>query len=132
MKKLLAMGFLGLGLLAGCNGPIPAFQDPNTALQVSISDYGPQWQLRVQPPQPERVPGGALKVTVPVYNTTIWDYSIDYRVEFMDKNGMKLEDPSATGWQVAVMPPHGYQYLTATSMSPLADNFHVYIRPANR
>lgn len=122
-----------MGLLAGCNAPIPAFQDPHTALQVSIRDYGLQWKLRVQPPQTERVPGsGQLKVTLPVYNTTGDDMSIDYHAEFTDKNGVKIDDPASAGSKGEVIPARGYQNLTFTSMSPAAENFHVYLQPGNR
>ena len=130
MKKLLAMGLLGVGLLAGCNEPIPAFSDPHTALQVSIKDYGLQWKLRVQPPVAERVPGGQLKVSVQIYNTTEDDMPLDYSYSFTDKNGVQNEDSSMSGLHAVKIPARGYQTITFMSMTPAADNFRVYLRPA--
>jgi len=133
MKKFLAMGLLGLGLMAGCNAPIPAFADPHTALQVSIKDYGLQWKLRVQPPVTERVaPGGQLKVSVQIYNTTEDDMPLDYSYNFTDKQGVSIEDTSMSGLHAVKIPARGYQTITFMSMTAAAEDFRVYVRPGSR
>jgi uncharacterized protein YcfL len=130
MKKLLAMGLVVLGMLAaGCEGPIPAWQDPNSPLQVSLTGYGLQDKIRVVVPKPERVGAGQLKVTVQVYNTTGSDLTVDYKYQFTDKAGTPVEN-SNIGWEAERIPPHGYQPIMFTSMSAAAEDFRVQLRPA--
>lgn len=135
MKKQLTMGLLGLallgmGTLAGCQDPIPAYQDPNAIHQVNISDSWLQARIYAQIPQPQRVGAGQLKVSVQVYNRTGDDISIDYSYFFTDKAGSKVEDPIATGRQFERIPAHGYQTISFTSMSAAAEDFRLYITPA--
>jgi len=131
MKKLLAMGLVALGLLAaGCEGPIPAYQDQNETVQVHLTGYGLQDQIRVTPPKPERVGAGQLKVTVQLYNRTGSDLSLDYKYFFTDKNGVQVETPISTGWEFVKIPPRGYQAITFTSLSAAAEDFRVELRPA--
>ena len=131
MKKLLAMGLVTMGLLAaGCEGPIPAYQDPNTPLQVSLTGFGVQDDIRVTLPKPERVGAGQLKVTVQLYNRTGSDLGLDYKYFFTDKAGVQVENPIATGWEFVKIPPRGYQAITFTSMSAAAEDFRVQLRPA--
>ena len=132
MKKLMAMGLLGVGLLAGCNDPIAPFQDKNMPIQVSMTDYDMQWKLRVQPPATERVPGGQLKVSLQIYNTTQDDMTIDYKYWFTDKNGVQNEDNSMSGWNAVRLAPRGYQTVTFTSMTAAADNFRVQLREGKK
>ncbi|HEY4330368.1 MAG TPA: YcfL family protein [Phycisphaerae bacterium] len=130
MKSFLAFGVLSLSLLAGCNGPITAYQDPNMPLQVSVSDYWMQQEIRVTP-HVERIPGtGQLKVSVQVFNTTDKDLSLDYKYWFTDKAGIQV-DTIDSGWEFQRIPAKGYQNLTFTSMSAAAEDFRVQIRPAH-
>ena len=131
MKKLFAMGLLSLGLLAaGCEGPIPAYQDPSAPLQVSLTGYGLQDKIRVVVPKPERVGAGQLKVTVQVFNRTNSDLTVDYRYSFTDKAGTPVEN-SNIGWEGERLPPNGYQTITFTSMSAAAEDFRVQLRPGS-
>ena len=131
MKKLLAMGLVAVGLLtAGCEGPIAAYQDPNAPLQVSMTGFGIQDDIRVSPPKPERVGAGQLKVTVQLYNRTGSTLAVDYKYFFTDKQGVQVETPIATGWENVRIPPRGYQAITFTSLSAAAEDFRVQLRPA--
>ena len=135
MKKLLAMGLLlSAGLLAGCNEPISAYRDQNTPLQVSMTEYGLQWKLRVvEPIATERVPGsGQLRVKMQVYNTTNDDLTVDYKYWFTDKNGVQVEDSSGLGWTHERIAPRAYLTVTFMSMSAAAEDFRVQFRPGNR
>jgi len=131
MKKLLAMGLVAMGLLAaGCEGPIPAYQDQYGPLQVSMTDYGMQDKIRVTAPKPERVGAGQLRVTVQLYNRTGSDLSVDYKYFFTDKAGVQVEQPISTGWEFVKIPPRGYQAVTFTSLSAAAEDFRVQLRGA--
>jgi uncharacterized protein YcfL len=132
MKKFLAMGLVSLGLLAaGCEGPIPAYQDQNGPLQVSMTDFSLQDKIRVTIPKPERVGNGQLKVTVQLYNRTDKDLSVDYKYFFTDKAGVQVEKLDI-GWELERIPPRGYQSVTFTSMTAAAEDFRVQLRPGNR
>ena len=126
MKKLLTMGFVALSLLAaGCEGPIPVYQDPNAPLQVSVSGYGFQDKIRATVLPPERFGAGQLRVTLQVFNRTDRDLSVDYNYWFTDKAGRQLEEPLTRG---EVIPPNGYKALVLESRSPV-DDFRVQLRP---
>ncbi len=131
MKKLFAMGFMSLSLLAaGCDGPIPAWQDPNSPLQVSLTGYGLQDKIRVVVPKPERVGAGQLKVTIQVANRTNSELTVDYKYSFTDKYGTPVEN-SNIGWEGERISPRGYQTITFTSMSAAAEDFRVQLRPGS-
>lgn len=135
MKKLLAMGLLlSAGLLVGCNEPIAAYKDQHMPLQVSMTDYGLQWKLRVvEPVHTERVPGsGQLKVSMQIYNTTNDDLTVDYKYWFTDKAGVQVEDNSALGLVHERIAPRGYLTMSFTSMTGAAEDFRVQLRPGNR
>jgi hypothetical protein len=127
MKKFLVMGLLTSSLaMSGCYEPIPAWQDPNAPLQVSISDYWLQDKLRVTPPQPERFGSGQLRVALQVFNRTDQDLSVDYSYWFTDKAGREIEAPKT---RVEVLPPKGYKTFTFESLTAV-DDFRVQLRPA--
>ena len=133
MKKLLAMGLLSVGFLAGCNAPIPAYNDPHAPLQVSIADTGLQWKTRVGNVQTERVAGsGQLKVSLQLYNTTNDDLTVDFKYWFTDKAGVQVEDNSGLGWVHKRLAPRGYETVSFMSMTPAAEDFRVQIRPGDR
>jgi uncharacterized protein YcfL len=128
MKKLLAMGLLSVGLLAGCMDPIAANQDLNAPVQVKMADTWIQSKLLVTVNRPERVGAGQLKVTLQVYNRTGDDIPIDYQYYFTDRNGVKVEDPISTGWERQVIPAHATQGVSFTSLSAAPEDFRVQIR----
>lgn len=118
---------MALGLaMAACEGPIPAWQDPNAPLQVSVSGYGMQDKIRVTPPQPERFGQGQLRVALQVFNRTGSDLSVDYTYWFTDKAGREVESPKT---RVEVLPPNGYKVLAFESLTAV-DDFRVQLRPA--
>ena len=129
-SSLLASSLLALGLLAGCQDPIPAWQNPNAPLQVTMDNNWLQNELYVQLPKPERVGAGQLKVTLQLYNRTGDDMTVDYKYFFTDKAGNKVEDPISTGWEAERVPAHGSQSISFTSLSAAADDFRVEIRSA--
>ncbi len=127
MKKLLVIGLAAAGVtLAACQtGPIPAWQDPNYPLQVSVSDTTLQSQIRVSVQKPERFGAGQLRVTLNVLNTTGDDLRVDYTYWFTDASGRQVEAPLTRG---DTLPPHGYKPLVIESLSAV-DDFRVQLRP---
>ena len=127
MKRLIAMGLAAAGLaLAACQtGPIPAWQDPNYPLQVSVSDTRLQSEIRVSVQKPERFGAGQLRVTLNVLNTTNDDLRVDYTYWFTDASGRQVEAPLTRG---DTLPPHGYKPLVIESLSAV-DDFRVQLRP---
>jgi hypothetical protein len=127
MKTWMAVGLAALGMMLGaCNGPLPAWQDPNYPLQVSVSDTTLQGQVRVSVVKPERFGVGQLRVPVNVYNTTGGDLRIDYTYWFTDGAGRQTEQPLT---QHETLPPRGYRQLVVQSLGA-AEDFRVYLRPA--
>jgi hypothetical protein len=126
MKKLTVIGLAAGGLmLAACAGPIPAWQDPNSPLQVSVSDATLQSEIRVTALKPERTATGQLRVTLNVFNTTNADLRVDYMYWFTDAGGRQVEAPLTRG---DTLPPHGYKPLMIESLSAV-DDFRVQLRP---
>jgi uncharacterized protein YcfL len=132
MKRLLAMGLLSLGLLAGCNEPIPAWQDQHGPVQVSMTDVGLQWKVRVGNVATNRVGAGQLQVSMQVFNTTGDDLTVDYKYWFTDKAGVQVEDSNGLSWIHQRIPPHGYVTVTFTSMGSTAEDFRVQFRAGDR
>ncbi len=130
MKRMIGMGLVAAGmLLGGCTDTIPAYQDPNAPLQVSMSAYWLQWYLRVTVPKPERVGAGQLKVTLQLFNATDNDLLVQYKYYFIDKNGTQVDNIDA-GWETERIPPKGTHQISFTSLSAAAEDFRVTFRPA--
>lgn len=134
MKKLLAMGLISCGTMAlamaGCNEPAPltAYQAHSMPSQISMTNWVLQNDVKVSKSQANRIGSGQLQVTVELYNTTDHNESVDYKYWFTDANGVGVDNPS--GWQYVKIPPRGFQQFSFTSMSALANDFRVQLRPA--
>ncbi len=128
--KMLVFGSaaLSLVLLAACTGPIAAQQqvDPRTGRpQVEMHSYYLQTYLKVETPILSRVGSGQLQVSVQVQNIAENEMPIDYQYTFYDKAGNQIEQ---SGWSNLVVDRKGTQQIQFSSMSPLADDFHLEIR----
>jgi hypothetical protein len=125
MKKFLAMGLVAAGLMMGaCQGPIPAFQDPNAPLQVSLASYGLQDKIRVTVMPVERFGAGQLRVRVEGFNRTNQDLGLEYSFWFTDKTGRQVEQPRP-GYEL--IRPNDYKTVTFESLTA-ADDFRVQLR----
>jgi len=129
MKSLLlASLLLPLAFLAACTGPIAAQQQVDirsTRGQVEVHSYWLATYLKAESPIVTRVGSGQLQVNVQVQNIGEQECNIDFQTTFYDKAGIQIEQ---TGWHNKVVDRKGTQQLEATSMSPLADDFHIEIR----
>lgn len=132
MKKLLMMGLLagsmGLGV-SGCTDPIHANQDPIVQpLQVTFTDYWLRNDMAVTVLQPMRAGAGQAKVVIQLRNKTDFTKAVDYKYYFVDERGVQVDNPS--GWQLVKVPPKGTEQFEFLSMSPMARDFRVQLRPA--
>jgi uncharacterized protein YcfL len=132
MKKLLMLALVavaaGMGL-AGCTDPIEARQDEIVQpLQISFTDYWLRDDMAVTVLQPMRVGAGQAKVVVQLRNKRDWAKSVDYKYYFVDERGVQVDNPS--GWQLVKLPPKGTEQIEFVSMSPMARDFRVQLRPA--
>jgi hypothetical protein len=69
-----------------------------------------------------------LHVDVPLRSTTDLQIIADWRVTFLDQNGVPLDAP--TGWTAITLPPNVYQDIQITSPSTRATDFRIDLRYA--
>jgi len=127
---VLTLGSL-LFVLAGCGvkAPVQPRQDPFLPSQIHMA--GPKAEeLRkltaVDAPRLARdEEGRLLYVLVPVRSASNYDLYVDYRVSFLDANGMLL---SQTGWLPKTLRANAYEEIQVNSMSPRAADFRMDIR----
>jgi uncharacterized protein YcfL len=132
MKKLLMMtlmaGAMGMGL-GGCTEPIAAHQDEIVQpLQISFTEYWLRNEMAVTVLQPMRVGAGQARVVIQLRNKTDFPKAVDYKYYFVDERGVQVDNPS--GWQLVKVPPRGTEQFEFVSMSPMARDFRVQLRPA--
>jgi uncharacterized protein YcfL len=128
MKKLLMLGLLAMGL-SGCTDPIQANQDQIVQpLQVTFTDYWLRNDMAVTVLQPMRAGAGQAKVVIQLRNKTDFAKTVDYKYYFVDERGVQVDNPS--GWQLVRVPPRGTEQFEFLSMSPMARDFRVQLRPA--
>jgi|HubBroStandDraft_1064217.scaffolds.fasta_scaffold625767_2 uncharacterized protein YcfL len=69
-----------------------------------------------------------LHVDVPIRSATSLPLYADYRVSFVDANGISLGPP--TGWTVIRLAPNEFQHISVTSSSPRAADFRMDLQDA--
>jgi hypothetical protein len=69
-----------------------------------------------------------LHVEVPIRATTSLPQYADYRVTFVDANGIPLGPP--TGWTAVKFPSNDFQIILLTSSSPRAADFRLDLQDA--
>ena len=128
MKKLMLVAVLGLAVAACNDPPRPAFQAPAQPTQITMTNWVLQQNITVSKAGASRIGAGQLQVNVELYNSSDHTIRADYKYWFTDKNGIGVDNQS--GWQLVTVPPKGFQQFTITSMSAMADDFRVQLRPA--
>lgn len=118
-------------LIAGCSTyvepPISARQDPYQRQQIHMASVDLRNRTAVDAPHVFRDDGGLLHVTVPIRSTGDKQLYIDYRVTFLDRDGLPI---SQTGWMRKTLPPNTPDQFSVNSTSPLAADFEIDIRYA--
>jgi uncharacterized protein YcfL len=132
MQKTAGMAMAVMALLAaGCeNTPYGGHQAYSQPMQVTMTDALLQHDLKVSKAQAHRVGAGQLEVTVELYNQSDHNLPVDYQYWWVDKAGMAVDNRS--GWQAIKLAPRSFQQITFTSMSALADDFRVQVRPESQ
>jgi hypothetical protein len=123
--------FLPLLALTACNQmspPIPGRADPYSSPQVEYSDADLREQTAIGRITVTRDVSDLLKVDVPLRSTTDMQIIADWRVTFLDSNGVPLDAP--TGWTAITLPPNVYQDIQVTSPSTRAADFRIDLRYA--
>ena len=123
--------FLGAVLLvvglAGC-GPIVPFQDNlNPYPQVELTNWNLLGKIVIREPIATRVGDGQLHIVVPVRNLTGHELYLEYQYRFLNAKGVQVEQTS--GWNTIRVQAHGMAQIHFTSLTPLANDFNVDIRP---
>ncbi len=114
----------------GCvNAPIEGRQDPHARQQIYFTDRRLKESTAVDQPQPTRIAGGLLQVTVPIRSTVNRSMTIDYRVTWLDANGQPLPG-SPTTWMSHHLEARAQDYITTNSTSSRAADFQIDFRPA--
>ena len=113
--------------LAGCvNKPITGRADPYSPEQIHFTEADLANKTAVGPPLVERR-DGLLHVTVPIRSAINKALHIDYRVTFLDKQGVPVEGPGT--WNGGtVLPPNTPSFIRTNSMTANAADFQIDIR----
>lgn len=126
----LRYAILGLVLLlaAGCrvSPPIEGRNDPYLPSQVNLTEKDLRASTTIGTPVVSRDGAGLLHVQVPVRATSDKQLYVEYRVSFVDSNGMAL--PGSTAWFSKTLSPNVPDSIQFNSTSPRAANFHVDLR----
>jgi hypothetical protein len=119
---------LTVAALGGCGPVVPQRDSVSRYPQVHLTNWRYWGKLRVGEPIPSRVGGGQLHIAVPLRNTTNGELLLDYQYRFLDAHGQQIQGTS--GWNTVRVPAQGMREIHFTSLSPLADDFDLDIRPA--
>jgi uncharacterized protein YcfL len=122
-----------LPLLAtfGCNTmspPIEGRSDLYASPQVLFSDRDLREQTAIGQISVKFDESHLLHVDVPLRSTTDLQIIVDYRVTFLDQNGIPLGPP--TGWTAFTLPPNVYQDIQVNSPTTRAADFRIELRYA--
>jgi hypothetical protein len=118
-------------LIVGCAGPlhepITPRSDPYQRQQIHMVSEDLKYRTAVDTPHVWRDDGGLLHITLPIRSTVDQQLYIDYRVTFLDRDGLPI---SQTGWMRKTLPPNVPDQFSVNSTSPLAADFQIDIRYA--
>lgn len=126
----LRIGILSLALLlaTGCrvSPPIEARNDPYLPSQVNITEDDLRTGTALGAAVVTRDESGLLHVQVPVRATSNKQLYVQYRVSFVDANGMLL--PGPTAWFDKTLAPNVPDSIQFNSTNARAANFHMDLR----
>ncbi len=126
MAMFMGAVLLAVGL-AGC-GPIVPFQDNlNPYPQVELTNWNLLGKIVIREPIASRVGDGQLHIVVPLRNLTDHELYLEYQYRFLNAKGVQVEQTS--GWNTVRVQAHGITQIHFTSLTALANDFNVDIRP---
>lgn len=129
MKAKSILLALPLLALAGCGpDPIRAHADQYAPSQVNFVDQDLRDNTAIGQIKVTFDDAKLLHVDVPIRATTSLPLYADYRVSFVDLNGISLGPP--TGWTAVRLAPDDFHDILLTSSSPRAADFRLDLRDA--
>ena len=126
--KLAAIALPILAMVSCVKAPIVGRADTYTSDQVNFVDEDLRDHTAIGRIKLSTDESGLLHVDVPVRATTDLQLYVDYRVSFVDQNGISLGAP--TGWITQTLPPNTFSDILVNSSSPRARDFHMDLRYA--
>ena len=129
-RNLLSIALFAAPVIIGCapvKPPISARQDPYPRQQIHLASDDLKYHTAVDAPHVWRDDGGLLHVMLPIRATTDQQVYIDYRVTFLDRDGMPIYQ---SGWIKKTLPPNVPDQFSVNSTTPLAQDFQIDIRYA--
>ena len=127
-RMAMLLGSLLLAVwLSGC-GPIVPFQDNLKPYpQVELTNWNLLGKIVIQEPIASRVGDGQLHIVVPLRNLTGHELYLEYQYRFFNAQGVQVEQTS--GWNTVRVQAHGIAQIHFSSLTALANDFNVDIRP---
>jgi len=120
---------LPLLALAGCGpAPIKARANQYAPSQINFVDQDLRDNTAIGQVKVTFDESNLLHVDVPIRATTNLPLYADYRVSFVDANGISLGPP--TGWTAIRLAPNEFQEILLTSASPRAADFRLDLQDA--
>jgi uncharacterized protein YcfL len=123
---LLALSLLALAACAP--EPIKGRADQYSPSQVNYSDQDLRDNTAIGQVKITFDESKLMHVDVPIRATTDIQIYADYRVTFLDANGIPLAPP--TGWTAVTLAPNIFQDIQVNSSSPRAADFRMDLRDA--
>jgi uncharacterized protein YcfL len=129
MKAKSVLIALSLLALAGCRpDPIRAHADQYAPSQLNFIDQDLRDNTAIGQIKVTFDDSKLLHIDVPIRATTSLPLYTDYRVSFVDANGLPLGPPTA--WTAVRLPSNDFQDILLTSSSPRAADFRLDLRDA--
>ncbi|NNM88343.1 MAG: DUF1425 domain-containing protein [Phycisphaerae bacterium] len=126
MAMFLGAVLLAVGL-AGCGPIVPIQDNMNPYPQVELTNWNLLGKIVVREPSASRVGDGQLHIVVPLRNLTDHELYLEYQYRFLNAKGVQVEHTS--GWNTVRVQAHGMTQIHFTSLTALANDFNVDIRP---
>ncbi len=113
--------------IVGCiKAPIEGRADTYSAAQVNFVDEDLRDHTALGRIKLFRDESDLLHVDVPIRAATNLQIYADWRVTWLDQNGVPLGPPN--GWTTTTLAPNVFQDITANSFSPRAADFKMDLR----
>ena len=126
--KPVLFALLLLALVACRPDPIRAHADQYAPSQLNFIDQDLRDNTAIGQIKMTFDDSKLLHIDVPIRTTTSLPLYADYRVSFVDANGLPLGPP--TGWTAVRLPSNDFQDILLTSSSPRAADFRLDLRDA--
>ena len=128
MKRLIWMSVLALGL-GGCALTPDSVDAPFDQRVTIAADLARD--LLVTDVRCARGPGGNLSFQANVVNQTVRDLGLEWRVAWLDADGLEIESVVST-WRKVMVAPQDIAMLVNTASTPNAVDMRFYVRRLRR